>query len=212
MTQNYDQNNNNSTSDLNNSNIGMVCRICLGTDTGSESGRFLQPCNCKGSIQQVHSNCLKKSILLSTRGMEEAIKCDLCQEKFKMVLKFRRNKKCTKIARRGLGVFISITSLISVWMIVQVLLTIYIIFALEANLDQSKEYEYTADHLWNNLVRNIRFLCIFIAMTVAAFRTLSVKNDCLDVCWNIYNKTQDVPKDKKLLSKLELLKMAGYPI
>lgn len=50
----------------------MVCRICLDIET--EANKFVKNnCNCKGSVANIHYNCLQKWIEISGKT-----KCEIC--------------------------------------------------------------------------------------------------------------------------------------
>ena len=52
--------------------IIMVCRICLDIET--EANKFVKnSCKCKGSVANIHYNCLQKWIEISGKT-----KCEIC--------------------------------------------------------------------------------------------------------------------------------------
>ncbi|CDW85377.1 fha domain [Stylonychia lemnae] len=74
-----------------------VCRICLGEDE-DEYGEFLCPCNCSGSMKDIHISCLKewlngkKLVYHGDRVKSffwKALECELCKQPFENKLKDR---------------------------------------------------------------------------------------------------------------------------
>ncbi|CAK82307.1 unnamed protein product (macronuclear) [Paramecium tetraurelia] len=63
---------------------GKQCRICMADE---ETSRFITPCACKGTLMNVHEECLKLWIL-QKNGIEDVfkdkIKCELCSYRFRM--------------------------------------------------------------------------------------------------------------------------------
>ncbi|XP_034051155.1 LOW QUALITY PROTEIN: E3 ubiquitin-protein ligase MARCH7 [Thalassophryne amazonica] len=62
---------------------GDLCRICqMGEE--SASNPLIEPCNCTGSLQYVHQECIKKwlhSKISSGTNLEGITTCELCKEK-----------------------------------------------------------------------------------------------------------------------------------
>jgi len=55
----------------------MQCRFCLDTEVAPYD-RFIQPCDCRGSAQYVHSSCLKRWIRVSPDPQI----CPVCKESY----------------------------------------------------------------------------------------------------------------------------------
>lgn len=51
-----------------------ICRFCL-DDATTDENPFIQPCNCKGSIEHVHLKCLLRWIFSSPRHNDS---CNMC--------------------------------------------------------------------------------------------------------------------------------------
>ena len=54
-----------------------VCRFCLDS-TALANDPFLQPCNCKGSVENVHYRCLLRWVYMSGRR-EPNEECNMCK-------------------------------------------------------------------------------------------------------------------------------------
>lgn len=37
-----------------------TCRICFDSEDGGEDGKLFRPCNCKGTMAWIHTECLNK--------------------------------------------------------------------------------------------------------------------------------------------------------
>lgn len=75
----------------------MQCRYCLSNDN-SPSNKLICPCKCIGSLQFVHSNCLKNWIKNCKKRvikhhernrMYYGVKCELCNGECLFYLKFK---------------------------------------------------------------------------------------------------------------------------
>jgi hypothetical protein len=64
------------------------CRICLSED---EQKDIIAPCDCKGSIQYVHKECLQKWV-----DVKHSLKCGLCKKKYDVKLKVNYHNDGTK--------------------------------------------------------------------------------------------------------------------
>jgi len=71
-------------------NVDINCRICLHSEN-NEDNLLVSPCNCSGSVQYVHIDCLKhwiksKCVIKSTGVCTEyswkSLKCELCHKIF----------------------------------------------------------------------------------------------------------------------------------
>ncbi|XP_007888011.1 E3 ubiquitin-protein ligase MARCH7 [Callorhinchus milii] len=65
---------------------GDLCRICQ-IGTSSSSNPLIQPCNCNGSLQYVHQECVKKwlqSKINSGADLTAVTICELCKEKLQL--------------------------------------------------------------------------------------------------------------------------------
>lgn len=67
------------------------CRICL---ESSSSGELIEPCKCKGSIAHVHTSCIKKAILFSSKKSENLIKCEICNCPYKISIVVSNKLDC----------------------------------------------------------------------------------------------------------------------
>lgn len=65
-----------------------VCRICLGEEEEDELGEFVCPCNCSGSMRDIHVSCLKewlngKKLIYHGERVRsffwKALECELCK-------------------------------------------------------------------------------------------------------------------------------------
>ena len=72
-----------------NKSENFSCRICLETEITSETGEFLQPCQCKGSMRFIHSACLKQAIISTTRYANKPLACEICGQEYKMTIDFK---------------------------------------------------------------------------------------------------------------------------
>lgn len=54
---------------------GPSCRHCY--ESSEESSKLLKPCNCKGSIEFIHFNCLKEWIEHNNTDV-----CDVCKTSY----------------------------------------------------------------------------------------------------------------------------------
>lgn len=52
-----------------------ICRICQESELGPN--QLISPCDCRGSMEYVHFDCLKESILVMKNN-----KCTVCKQKF----------------------------------------------------------------------------------------------------------------------------------
>lgn len=55
----------------------VVCRFCLQEDEKDRYNPFIAPCNCSGSIQYVHFNCIKQWRIHANLPAQQTI-CQLC--------------------------------------------------------------------------------------------------------------------------------------
>jgi len=53
----------------------MACRICL--EPASNTEPFIQPCNCRGHVANVHKNCLQQWI-----NIRKSPNCEICKSKY----------------------------------------------------------------------------------------------------------------------------------
>lgn len=92
------------------------CRICLDT---SEPEELMSPCDCRGSLQFVHFQCLKESVMHL-----KSYKCGICKRRFSGVeVKVDQIRSCLNFAGK------------SKWLIVMlVLLTAILTFQLSVCL------------------------------------------------------------------------------
>ncbi|XP_059822457.1 E3 ubiquitin-protein ligase MARCH7 [Hypanus sabinus] len=66
-----------------------ICRICQVGARSTSSNPLLKPCNCTGSLQYVHQECIKKwlqSKINSGADLTAVITCELCKEKLQLDL------------------------------------------------------------------------------------------------------------------------------
>ncbi|XP_067843505.1 E3 ubiquitin-protein ligase MARCH7 isoform X2 [Heptranchias perlo] len=67
---------------------GDICRICqMGAGATSPPNPLIQPCNCTGSLQYVHQECMKKwlqSKINSGADLTAVTTCELCKEKLQL--------------------------------------------------------------------------------------------------------------------------------
>uniref|UniRef100_UPI00398E6C96 E3 ubiquitin-protein ligase MARCHF7 isoform X2 n=1 Tax=Pristiophorus japonicus TaxID=55135 RepID=UPI00398E6C96 len=67
---------------------GDICRICqMGAGATSPPNPLIQPCNCTGSLQYVHQECMKKwlqSKINSGADLIAVTTCELCKEKLQL--------------------------------------------------------------------------------------------------------------------------------
>ncbi|XP_043549774.1 E3 ubiquitin-protein ligase MARCH7 isoform X2 [Chiloscyllium plagiosum] len=67
---------------------GDICRICqMGAGATTPPNPLIQPCNCTGSLQYVHQECMKKwlqSKINSGADLTAITTCELCKEKLQL--------------------------------------------------------------------------------------------------------------------------------
>ncbi|XP_048454931.1 E3 ubiquitin-protein ligase MARCH7 isoform X2 [Rhincodon typus] len=67
---------------------GDICRICqMGAGATIPPNPLIQPCNCTGSLQHVHQECMKKwlqSKINSGADLTAVTTCELCKEKLQL--------------------------------------------------------------------------------------------------------------------------------
>ncbi|XP_038645559.1 E3 ubiquitin-protein ligase MARCH7 isoform X2 [Scyliorhinus canicula] len=67
---------------------GDICRICqIGAGATTPPNPLIQPCNCAGSLQYVHQECMKKwlqSKINSGADLTAVTTCELCKEKLQL--------------------------------------------------------------------------------------------------------------------------------
>ena len=64
------------------------CKICLDSQQNEESGFFVKPCRCTGSMQWIHDKCLKTWILSKGKRICDS-SCELCGTLFNMSYKYK---------------------------------------------------------------------------------------------------------------------------
>jgi hypothetical protein len=70
------------------------CRICLETD---EPDELMSPCGCRGSLQHVHFQCLKESVIHL-----KCYKCTICKKKFSgLEVKVDQIRSCLNFAGKS---------------------------------------------------------------------------------------------------------------
>lgn len=67
--------------------LATPCRICF----EQEQLDLINPCQCSGSSRYVHTECLKKWVILKYPDVQNA-QCEVC--KFKYLMKVKTTKKC----------------------------------------------------------------------------------------------------------------------
>lgn len=191
------------------SNNAPACRICLVSESNSQTGKLLQPCNCKGSVKYVHANCLKKSILYSKKRGEDVIKCELCLETYKMTLTLGRKNNDMPNLRKGLIFFISILSLFSIWVLWKIVRAIEILCTMEE--DPFGDYDYDQEFLGEKVHRGVKILGFSASVILVCLKAIRYMKKNSETRWNIYNKNEEVPRDMKLLTKLQTLRKLERP-
>ena len=85
------------------------CRICLESEINAETGEFISPCECTGSVKYVHEECLKKWIASSRISIDKA-KCELCHVKLLISINTKQyycyKQKFTKRDYQGVGLIV----------------------------------------------------------------------------------------------------------
>ncbi|CAD8191872.1 unnamed protein product [Paramecium octaurelia] len=96
----------------------LICRICL---EDGQMNAFIKPCECKGSIQYVHEDCLKTWLLRNHKIDEIAanrVFCELCKKtfdcevqfeqkyEFSQLLRIPKNQKCCLLGFLTLSLFL----------------------------------------------------------------------------------------------------------
>lgn len=90
---------------MNNNNViveiddNIICRICY-----SNKKPLITPCNCKGSIQYVHYECLDKWRIRFHRNHKNYQRCNICD--FEYNVKTSREKLYQKIYKKRKIIFI----------------------------------------------------------------------------------------------------------
>ena len=72
-----------------------ICRICLSQE--DVENELISPCNCKGSIQLMHSSCFKDYTLSKTTQESSVLACELCGFEFKTRIKIKSNFSFKKL-------------------------------------------------------------------------------------------------------------------
>ena len=67
-------------------NPEATCRICLDNEQNIETGNFIKPCRCTGTMEWVHDECLKTWIVAKENEINAAA-CELCGTSFNMRFK-----------------------------------------------------------------------------------------------------------------------------
>lgn len=101
--------------------VDSFCKICLETHSDHEMDFLISPCNCKGSMQYVHRECLRRWRYFK-RNQKLINSCDQCTHEYEVVDEF--------IPRGNLVSFLSIVFLIlsiySIHYIIHTLLEAYV--------------------------------------------------------------------------------------
>ncbi|CAD8118543.1 unnamed protein product [Paramecium sonneborni] len=77
----------------------FICRICL---EDGQTSVFIKPCECKGSIQYVHEDCLKTWLLRNHKIDEIAgsrVFCELCKKTFHCEVQFQQKYEFSQLLR-----------------------------------------------------------------------------------------------------------------
>ncbi|CAK64362.1 unnamed protein product (macronuclear) [Paramecium tetraurelia] len=77
----------------------LICRICL---EDGQMNAFIKPCECKGSIQYVHEDCLKTWLLRNHKIDEIAanrVFCELCKKSFDCEVQFEQKYEFSQLLR-----------------------------------------------------------------------------------------------------------------
>ena len=82
------------------------CRVCLEEEEGPTIGKFVNACQCSGTMGLIHDECLKTWLV--SKGMDaEGASCELCKAKFHMTfdekLRFYPKQAC----KDGVGSLLS---------------------------------------------------------------------------------------------------------
>ena len=112
-----------------------VCRICM-----DAQGEFISPCNCRGSAQYIHEECLK-TWLTAKYATLEAAQCEICHEAFQMDVVVK--SKCTPglACREGLTQCLFIPLLLAVQALL-VLIVVILAQKLQRNPGSVEEESY----------------------------------------------------------------------
>lgn len=106
------------------------CRICLDT---SEEHELMSPCDCKGSLEFVHFQCLKESVMHL-----KSYKCGICKKKFAGVeVKVDQIRSCLKFAEKSKWL---IVMLILLTAILTFQLSVCLLMLIRALDRESKDY------------------------------------------------------------------------
>ncbi|KAL4490367.1 hypothetical protein ABPG72_002577 [Tetrahymena utriculariae] len=84
----------------------IYCRICLDSQSDSETGQLQNVCNCNGSPKYIHQQCLwfqkeKKISNLIEQRFPLQIKCELCKESYR--IQFEMTTQTNSASESGLG-------------------------------------------------------------------------------------------------------------
>ncbi|CAD8098009.1 unnamed protein product [Paramecium primaurelia] len=77
----------------------IICRICL---EDGQINAFIKPCECKGSIQYIHEDCLKTWLLRNHKIDEIAanrVFCELCKKTFHCDVQFQQKYEFSQLLR-----------------------------------------------------------------------------------------------------------------
>lgn len=82
------------------------CRICLEEEQTSSTGILLRPCQCQGTMELIHEECLKTWLVSKGLEADEAA-CELCKTKFRMVWKEKLKFYPRLACEDGVGSFLT---------------------------------------------------------------------------------------------------------
>lgn len=92
-----------------------VCRLCFEPEDDSDSGLFLNPCKCRGSMKWIHKGCLLESI-----DILESDICTICKYQYRTTQ--TQNSKLFKLLsehKNKLSISLTYTILISIILVLR---------------------------------------------------------------------------------------------
>ncbi|KAL4483113.1 hypothetical protein ABPG74_019139 [Tetrahymena malaccensis] len=84
----------------------ICCRICLDSQSDSETGQLQNVCNCKGSLKYIHKQCLwyyieKKINNLMEYSYPFQIKCELCKESYRIQFQMTTQSNSAQVTKQN---------------------------------------------------------------------------------------------------------------
>lgn len=166
------------------------CRICLEETSTPQTGCWVSPCNCSGSIQFAHENCLKCSIISRSTSLERATTCEICHNTFNIKVKVTKNVSLANALEESCETFAMIILLIFVISGLGAIIYYTFTIMLESSGSEGSYLKFKA-FLMLTLTLFLIMMAVLMLL-VTYIEGMFIRMDCE---WQICNKEED-PKEK----------------